>query len=172
MIGDSDVDGRRPYLKRLVKWCEEIGLKIILDLHGAPGSQNGMDHSGMKGKVKRLENWLEIVDDKYFSFNIFVGSLEQWWKRAKNADCNPKNAKYGFKLDWRGDRQTSILWNKRHQRAACHWSRNQVDQQNLCKNSKTYSNLWKLTSLEVDFWIPFIPNALKWFGRNSEIMWR
>ncbi len=55
LLGVSDADGRRPYLKRLVKWCEEIGLKIILDLHGAPGSQNGMDHSGKKGKVIRFE---------------------------------------------------------------------------------------------------------------------
>ena len=48
---DSDLEGRRFYLKRLVTWADRIGLKVILDLHGAPGSQNGMDHSGRRGKV-------------------------------------------------------------------------------------------------------------------------
>ena len=48
---DSDFEGRRFYLKRLVTWADEIGLKVVLDLHGAPGSQNGMDHSGRRGRV-------------------------------------------------------------------------------------------------------------------------
>lgn len=39
------------FLKRLIGWCEEIGLKIVLDLHGAPGSQNGFDNSGKTGDV-------------------------------------------------------------------------------------------------------------------------
>jgi glucan 1,3-beta-glucosidase len=29
----------------------QIGLKLLLDLHGAPGSQNGWDHSGRAGKI-------------------------------------------------------------------------------------------------------------------------
>jgi aryl-phospho-beta-D-glucosidase BglC (GH1 family) len=41
----------RFYLKRLVRWADLLGLRVILDLHGAPGSQNGMDHSGRRGPV-------------------------------------------------------------------------------------------------------------------------
>jgi len=33
--------------------CQQNGLKLILDLHGAPGSQNGWDHSGRSGPI----NW-------------------------------------------------------------------------------------------------------------------
>jgi len=33
--------------------CQRNGLKLLLDLHGAPGSQNGWDHSGRAGPV----NW-------------------------------------------------------------------------------------------------------------------
>ena len=33
-------------LDRVFDWSEERGVRVLLDLHGAPGSQNGMDHSG------------------------------------------------------------------------------------------------------------------------------
>ena len=33
--------------------CQHNGLKLLLDLHGAPGSQNGWDHSGRSGAI----NW-------------------------------------------------------------------------------------------------------------------
>jgi len=33
-------------LDRLFEWADAHGLKVLLDLHGAPGSQNGADHSG------------------------------------------------------------------------------------------------------------------------------
>ena len=56
----KDSDGRRYYLKRLVQWADEIGLRVILDLHGAPGSQNGMDHSGRRGEVNFLL-YVELV---------------------------------------------------------------------------------------------------------------
>ncbi len=31
--------------------CQQNGLKLLLDLHGAPGSQNGWDHSGRGGSI-------------------------------------------------------------------------------------------------------------------------
>lgn len=34
------------YLDRAVGWAEEFDLKVVLDLHGAPGSQNGRQTSG------------------------------------------------------------------------------------------------------------------------------
>ena len=33
-----------------------LGLKVLLDLHGAPGSQNGDDHSGHSGNIGWLNN--------------------------------------------------------------------------------------------------------------------
>lgn len=41
------------YLERAIQWSRNHGLKVIIDLHGAPGSQNGFDNSGRKGSV----NW-------------------------------------------------------------------------------------------------------------------
>lgn len=34
------------YLDAAIDWSHALGLKVIIDLHGAPGSQNGFDNSG------------------------------------------------------------------------------------------------------------------------------
>ncbi|KAK2464927.1 hypothetical protein APHAL10511_003003 [Amanita phalloides] len=44
--GEPYIQGQLPYLKKAVTWAEKHGLKLIIDLHGAPGSQNGFDNSG------------------------------------------------------------------------------------------------------------------------------
>jgi len=45
-----------PYLIRAVQWASEIGLSVLIDLHGAPGSQNGQDNSGLIGPVRFTQN--------------------------------------------------------------------------------------------------------------------
>lgn len=32
--------GAAPYLDAAINWARSLGLKVIVDLHGAPGSQN------------------------------------------------------------------------------------------------------------------------------------
>ncbi|EMC99650.1 glycoside hydrolase family 5 protein [Baudoinia panamericana UAMH 10762] len=39
------------YLLRGIEWARKYGLRINLDLHGAPGSQNGWNHSGRQGVI-------------------------------------------------------------------------------------------------------------------------
>ncbi|KAG9314106.1 glycoside hydrolase family 5 protein [Chiua virens] len=46
--GEPFIQGQLPYLKNAVQWASNHGLKLIIDLHGAPGSQNGYDNSGHK----------------------------------------------------------------------------------------------------------------------------
>lgn len=46
---ETYLPGGYPYLLRLLGWCKELGLKAIIDLHGAAGSQNGHDNSGFQG---------------------------------------------------------------------------------------------------------------------------
>jgi glucan 1,3-beta-glucosidase len=38
--------GAAPYLDAAIGWARQTGLKVVIDLHGAPKSQNGFDHSG------------------------------------------------------------------------------------------------------------------------------
>jgi len=45
-----------PYLIRAVQWASELGLSVVIDLHGAPGSQNGQDNSGLIGPVLFTSN--------------------------------------------------------------------------------------------------------------------
>ena len=42
------------YLLRGIEWARKYGLRINLDVHGLPGSQNGWNHSGRQGAI----NWL------------------------------------------------------------------------------------------------------------------
>ena len=47
------IAGGDKYVDLALNWCDKYGIKMILDVHGAPGSQNGWDHSGMAGTI----NW-------------------------------------------------------------------------------------------------------------------
>lgn len=41
--GEPYIQGQLPYLRRAVTWAQNYGLKLVIDLHGVPGSQNGYD---------------------------------------------------------------------------------------------------------------------------------
>ncbi|KAK0200843.1 glycoside hydrolase family 5 protein [Desarmillaria ectypa] len=42
------IQGQAEYLQKAIGWAAAYGLKVIVDLHGAPGSQNGFDNSGQR----------------------------------------------------------------------------------------------------------------------------
>ncbi|RCI15882.1 hypothetical protein L249_2717 [Ophiocordyceps polyrhachis-furcata BCC 54312] len=46
------------YLLRGIEWARRHGLRVNLDLHGLPGSQNGWNHSGRSGVI----GWLNGTD--------------------------------------------------------------------------------------------------------------
>lgn len=46
------------YLLRGIEWARKYGLRVKLDLHGVPGSQNGWNHSGKSGKI----DWISGPD--------------------------------------------------------------------------------------------------------------
>lgn len=46
------------YLLRGIEWARKYGLRVKLDPHGIPGSQNGWNHSGRWGEIK----WLNGTD--------------------------------------------------------------------------------------------------------------
>lgn len=50
--GDPYSQGAYEYLGQALDWAEGAGLKVMIDLHGAPGSQNGLDNSGQRGDVR------------------------------------------------------------------------------------------------------------------------
>lgn len=63
---DGFIGGSDKYLDRLFVWAEKYGLDVLLCLHGAPGSQNGWDHSGRAGTISwgrsTLQQTLQCID--------------------------------------------------------------------------------------------------------------
>lgn len=49
--GEPYVSGQWPYLVRALGWLKSLELHALIDLHGAPGSQNGHDNSGFSGPI-------------------------------------------------------------------------------------------------------------------------
>jgi glucan 1,3-beta-glucosidase len=47
-FGSPYVQGAAVYVDAAIDWARGLGLKVIIDLHGAPGSQNGFDNSGQR----------------------------------------------------------------------------------------------------------------------------
>jgi glucan 1,3-beta-glucosidase len=60
-VGYWALEAPKPYVAAAkfidfaLEQCRKNDLKLLLDLHGAPGSQNGWDHSGRSGAI----NWTE-----------------------------------------------------------------------------------------------------------------
>ncbi|KAL1795340.1 hypothetical protein ACET3X_007156 [Alternaria dauci] len=54
-FGTAYVSGASVYLDAAIDWSRSLGLKIIIDLHGAPGSQNGFDNSGQRMDTPRWQ---------------------------------------------------------------------------------------------------------------------
>ena len=73
------------HLDKLFRWGKAHGISLLLDMHGAPGSQNGNDHSGCDsdgigwhadGRDATLETTLEAVDvlvRRYRQHTAFLG---------------------------------------------------------------------------------------------------
>lgn len=54
--GDAYIQGQIPYIDRALSWAQETDIKVILDLHGVPGGQNGFDNSGQRGVIDFLKD--------------------------------------------------------------------------------------------------------------------
>ena len=89
-----------------VDWAARYGLKVIVDLHGAPGSQNGFDNSGQRldypawhkqtGAVARTNAIIKTLANKFVSnpwvvpiisplnepagfYDETMGTIKQYW---------------------------------------------------------------------------------------------
>ena len=62
-----------------MRWCDEIGLKVLIDLHGAPGSQNGFDNSGRRGPARWLDEDAEVYFNRTLDTLDSLASLAIEW---------------------------------------------------------------------------------------------
>lgn len=49
---DPYVQGQKKYLDLAIEWARNSSLMVWIDLHGAPGSQNGFDNSGLRDQIE------------------------------------------------------------------------------------------------------------------------
>lgn len=75
------VPGADKYVDQLFIWANESSMKVILDVHAAPGSQNGWDHSGQAGNTHwshqdNIEATLQLIErltDRYGNESALYG---------------------------------------------------------------------------------------------------
>ncbi|MGN0314717.1 MAG: glycoside hydrolase family 5 protein [Fusicatenibacter sp.] len=58
-------------------WAEKYGLKILIDLHTAPGGQNGFDNGGICGVCK----WSQIPEEVDFVFSVLQRLAQRYGNR-------------------------------------------------------------------------------------------
>merc|ERR1711936_544148 len=64
------------HLKQAFLWAEKLDMKVLVDVHGAPGSQNGFDNSGKRGKIRWLEE--QNVERTLRIIEQFCKLLNKW----------------------------------------------------------------------------------------------
>ncbi|KAI3946232.1 hypothetical protein MKW92_001446 [Papaver armeniacum] len=77
------IAGSLEYLDKAFEWAEQFGIKCIIDLHAAPGSQNGKEHSSSRdGTIEwptsdtYIRQSLDVIDflaSKYGNHNALLG---------------------------------------------------------------------------------------------------
>ena len=50
------------YVLLALKWARKYGLRIYLELHTVPGSQNGYNHSGRLGPINFLNGYMGLAN--------------------------------------------------------------------------------------------------------------
>lgn len=59
---DPYILGQERYVDAAILWAQKYGLKLQLDIHGMPGSQNGFDNSGHR---RNHLHWFKYEDKSY-----------------------------------------------------------------------------------------------------------
>ncbi|KAJ7158774.1 glycoside hydrolase family 5 protein [Mycena filopes] len=101
--------GAWPYLLKAVNWAKKYNIHVLLDLHGAPGSQNGFDNSGQRttpqwannpANVTRTVDTIKFVTENLggmvdiiellnepaaFTSSAFAATLKQYWQDGYSA---------------------------------------------------------------------------------------
>ena len=80
--GEAPFVGSAEYIDRTFAWAKKYGLQVLLDIHGAPGSQNGWDHSGKAGtlgwhtipeNITRTLDFVEKLSERYSKEDNLLG---------------------------------------------------------------------------------------------------
>ena len=70
--------GCLPWIDKAFDWAEKYGLRILLDLHTVPYSQNGYDNGGITGVCK----WCKHPEEVEFALTVLEQLAERYGKRT------------------------------------------------------------------------------------------
>ena len=70
----------RKYIDQVFDYASKYDLKILLDFHGAPGSQSGESNTGCSFKYKNRNWWEKKLNESYFYWDTEWN--KQWSKKA------------------------------------------------------------------------------------------
>ncbi|ESK85926.1 glycoside hydrolase family 5 protein [Moniliophthora roreri MCA 2997] len=124
--GEPYISGQLPYLQQAIGWAQNHGLKVIVDLHGAPGSQNGFDNSGQKldsgptwhkdqRNVERTNNVIKQIADLFKDNTANVPIIETMNEPAGFDESLPVIKQYFYdsygniRFPFGDDRQSDIV---------------------------------------------------------------
>ena len=70
---------RHRYFLKAIQWARKYGLRINLDFHSLPGSQNGWNHSGRLGTINVLNGPMGVANaDRSLDYiRIFAEFISQ-----------------------------------------------------------------------------------------------
>lgn len=75
VFGDRpDFIGCIEYLDKAFEWAEKNNLKVLIDLHTVPGSQNGYDNGGLTGVCK----WYKNKEEVHFVLTVLERLAKQY----------------------------------------------------------------------------------------------
>ncbi|KAJ1675171.1 hypothetical protein EV182_001785 [Spiromyces aspiralis] len=96
--GEPYVDGQAEYIEKAIKWSASAGLKVILDLHGVPGSQNGFDNSGRRGPI----NWQKSqnnIDRTAYALNKMANIAARYPTTVDSIQLANEPANWGLDMN-------------------------------------------------------------------------
>ncbi len=72
--GDPPLASSIGKLDWAIEMAKRYGIKVLIDLHGAPGGQNGLDHSGVKGSA----DWYKRSEHRQATIDILVALAKRY----------------------------------------------------------------------------------------------
>lgn len=115
--GTPYISGAAAYLDKSIQWARKVGVKIVIDLHGAPGSQNGFDNSGQRvakpkwqegDNIKKTLRILGKIQEKYAcaEYDDVVAAIEAL-NEPLDPVLNPEVTRDFHRRAFRNQRKTS-----------------------------------------------------------------
>ncbi|GAV51239.1 hypothetical protein ZYGR_0AD04220 [Zygosaccharomyces rouxii] len=72
-------------LEQALQWAQKYGLQVWIDLHGAPGSQNGFDNSGQRDLYAKKVGWLKLNHTEQLTKVIWNEMFERYLNKGSNS---------------------------------------------------------------------------------------